>query len=136
MNVRTFAIAAAIVGGLTAALPLYAAGLRCPAELPSQDSRFEQVGSTPARPAPLEGMRLFDGTPGEEAKAAPAELAPDDEAEAGGSLNVAWRLSGSENLLMVCDYRKSATYYRANVQPAPRSCSMKRNARGTVAYCE
>lgn len=118
--------------------PLQAAAvLRCPAELPSAHEGFEQVGPTPPTPKRLDGLRLFDGLPGEEAKAAPAELAPDRTKERGRSrLTAVWQLSGNGELLVVCTYRGSETHYRASPRPIPQSCTMERSAGHAIAYCE
>jgi hypothetical protein len=116
--------------------PAQAGAARCPEQLPADQAGFEQVGAAPRKVARLDRLRLFDGPPGEEAKPAPAELAPDRTAQRGGSIGTTWRFAGDESLLMVCAYRGTAAYYRATLNPLPRSCTMQRGASRTAASCE
>jgi hypothetical protein len=113
-----------------------AAELRCPAMLPFAHAGFEQVGATPAVPRPLEGMRLFDGTPGEEAKAAPAELAPDETQTRGRDVTTTWQFAGDEKLLVLCIYGGSQAYYRIAPHPLPSRCVLRRDNFRTDGWCE
>ena len=115
---------------------LQAAVVRCPADLSSPHPGFEQMGTTPARPAPLENMRLFDGKPGEETRASPADLAPDESVEHRGGFISHWTFAGSEGLLMVCAYKGSKTYLRTQPRPMPKRCTLDTSPTRTNASCE
>jgi hypothetical protein len=82
-------------------------------------------------------MRLFDGPPGEELKSSPAELAPDTtKVERGRGFTSTWRFAGSENLLMVCTFDGSRTYYRARVSPIPKTCTLHDDGGLVQAWCD
>jgi hypothetical protein len=115
---------------------LHAAVVRCPADLSSPHLGFEQMGATPARPAPLGNMRLFDGKPGEETQAAPADLAPDESVEHRGGLTSHWTFAGNESLLIVCTYKGSPTYLRTQPRPMPKRCTLDTGPARTNASCE
>jgi hypothetical protein len=113
-----------------------AAPVVCPAELPSPGTGFDQVGGTPAKQFVLDAMRLFDGPPGEEMQKSPAELAPDSAVLKNHDLTSTWIFAGNEKLLLVCSYRGTKTYYRTVIRGLPKTCTMHRDARRTVAACE
>jgi len=81
-------------------------------------------------------MRLFDGPPGEELKTSPAELAPDSTRLTRGGFDSTWRFAGDEDLLMVCIYNGSGTYYRARPRPLPRACFLRKDNEVTRAWCD
>jgi len=81
-------------------------------------------------------MRLFDGPPGEELKAYPAELAPDGTVERNRGFTSTWRFAGNENLLMVCTYDGSRTYYWAHVSPVPKACTLQDDGGLVQAWCD
>jgi len=81
-------------------------------------------------------MKLFDGPPGEELKAVPADLAPDRTRERSGGFTSAWRFAGNEDLLMVCTYDGSGTYYRARPSPLPSRCTLRNENGLTQAWCD
>lgn len=112
-----------------------AAPVACPASLPSAGTGFEQEGATPPVSAALDTMRLFDGPPGEEQRPSPAELAPDSARERGGILTSTWIFAGNEKLLLVCAYRGTKTYYRAQVPQLPKTCTLHRDAHRTIGGC-
>lgn len=116
--------------------PPAVAALICPTQLPSSHFGFEQVGPTPSNSKRLKGFRLFDGPPGEESKTAPVELAPDHTSEQPGGWTQTWRFAGNEDLLMVCVYTGSATYYRAQPRPIPGVCAVESKSARIVARCE
>jgi hypothetical protein len=124
--------------GLTAliATPLSAAELRCPPLLPGPHPGFDQVGPIPTAHWQLAHMRLFDGPPGEETKEAPAELAPDTSKKHRGGFTNIWSFGGSENLLMVCAYDGSRTYYRTTVRALPKSCTEESNKGLVQGWCQ
>jgi hypothetical protein len=135
MSIRGVAIAVTLGLAVLAARPLEAAILTCPAQLPSPHAGFELVGTAPSDPRPLDALRLYDGPPGEESRASPAELAPADTTEHQGTLTATWTFAGNEALLMVCVYRDSPSYYRGEPRPMPDRCSMERSLSRTVAGC-
>jgi hypothetical protein len=113
-----------------------AAQIVCPAQLPAAETSFEQVGPTPPKTATLDTMRLFDGPPGEEQRQFPAELAPDSAIQKHGTLTSTWIFAGNENLLLICDYRGTKTYYRTHVPHIPKTCTLHREAHQTTTSCE
>ena len=129
---------AAVILGLAGGAQ--AAALRCPGRMPGPHDGFTQVGPVPPRKLPLLGMRLFDGPPGEESRAAPAQLAPDEvtpqPGTRPGSLTARWRFAGGEHLLLVCDYRDTGSYYRRAATTLPHACSIVRGPDGIMAACE
>jgi hypothetical protein len=118
---------------ILAASPLSAADLRCPPRLPGPHPGFEQVGPIPTAHWLLWRMQLFAAPPGREA---PAELAPGQTIERSDSLTLTWHLAGNEDLLMICLYDGSGTYYRARPRPVPTSCTMRNDNGLTQAWCE
>jgi hypothetical protein len=124
----------ALLAGLTGCAQ--AAGLRCPGRMPGPHDGFEVIGRLPTSALPLDGMRLFDGPPGEETQPAPAELAPDGTTEAAGRLTAEWRFAGHERLLVVCTYRDTTSYYRAAPAKPPAHCTLARGPDGTIAECD
>ena len=116
--------------------PLAAAELRCPPRMPGLHEGFEQVGPVPTAHWLLQAMRLFDGPPGEELKQAPADLAPDQTVERRGGYTNTWRFTGSGDLLMVCTYNGSGTYYRARVHPLPSVCTLRDDNGLRQAWCD
>jgi hypothetical protein len=104
--------------------------------MPGIHGGFEQAGPVPTAHWQLRRLRLFDGSPGEELKTAPAELAPDGTTEHRGGFTSTWRFEGNEELLMVCDYNGSQTRYFASPRPLPRGCIMERTDGLTQAWCE
>jgi hypothetical protein len=113
--------------------PLAAAELRCPPRLPGPHPGFEQVGPIPTAHWLLWRMRLFDA---QKDKDAPAELAPSGAVELHDRFRLTWQFTGSENLLIVCLYDGSGTYYRARPQPLPEHCTMSNDNGPTQAWCE
>jgi len=113
-----------------------AAPVTCPAQLPAVGTSFDQIGATPAKPAALDTMRLFDGPPGEELQKSPAELAPDSALLKNHDLTSSWIFAGNEKLLLVCTYRSTKTYYRTQIPRLPKTCTLHRNTHQTVAACE
>jgi hypothetical protein len=116
--------------------PLAAAELRCPPKLPSAQAGFEQVGPVPTAHWQLKGMRLFDGPPGEELKPSPAELAPDATTGGRAGFTSTWRFAGTEDLLLVCLYNGSGTYFRARPKPLPTGCTLRNSNGLTQAWCD
>jgi hypothetical protein len=82
------------------------------------------LGTAPAAPALLHAARLFDGPPGEENAASPAELAPDSVTGSGNNLVTTWTFAGSEKLLLVCTYAGTSAYYRAVIAKVPHACTL------------
>src|SRR5580658_8394716 len=100
-----------LVAGLAlafAATPALAAEQHCPPRLPGPHPGFEQSGPVPAAHWLLWGMKLFDGRPG---KIPPPEFAPDSKAERRDGITLVWRFTLDQDLLMVCVYNGSGTYY-------------------------
>ena len=112
------------------------AAVECPVVLPAPHTDFEQIGSSPAAGRPLSGLRLLDGAPGEEAKSAPVELAPDSTTRRRGGFINTWIFAGDEALLMVCNYHGTSTYYRAQPRPLPRTCTLRQDGGKTIARCD
>jgi hypothetical protein len=119
-----------------AASPLTAAELRCPPRLPGTHAGFEQVGPVPAAHWLLRRMRLFNVPLDATSKTPPAELLPDRTVEHGDVAISTWRFAGNENLLMVCSYNGSGTYYVSRVRPPPTSCAMLDTDGLRRAWCE
>ena len=117
-------------------LSVSAATLTCPPSLPSTHPGFEQVGPVPTAHWQLKDMRLFDGPPGEETKPAPAQLAPDGTVTHQGGHTSTWKFGGKENLLVVCAYNGSATYYRARPNPPPKLCTLRQDRGLTRGWCD
>jgi hypothetical protein len=126
----------ALILALIVSAPSHAIELRCPPRLPGPHPGFEQVGPVPTAHWLLRRMRLFDGPPGEELKSAPAELAPDRTTERRGGLTSTWRFAGEEDLLVVCIYDGSGTYYRAGPHPLPEKCTVRDDNGLSLAWCE
>jgi hypothetical protein len=126
---------AAIVLLALATQQAMATPVACPPALPAAGTGFEQVGPTPPAAAALDTMRLFDGRPGEEQLASPAELAPDSAIEKGNSLTSTWIFAGNEKLLLVRAYRGTKAYYRMQVPWLPKTCTMHRDAHRTTGGC-
>ncbi len=106
--------------------------LRCPPRLPGPHAGFVQIGPVPAAHWLLWRMRLFDAGNG---RAAPKELAPGQMTEQSNGFTLTWHLSGVEDLLMVCRYNGSETYYRARPDPPPATCTMRNDNGLTQAWC-
>ncbi len=127
-------------GGLVVLLALagcaHAAETSCPGRMPGPHAGFEQMGPLPPGKLPLRGIRLFDGPPGEESQAAPAELAPDDTTRHAGVETTRWRFAGDEHVLLVCSYRDTSSYYRMALPTVPGACSMTDAPDGVVAGCQ
>ncbi len=111
------------------------AAIECPATLPGPHDRFELVGTVPAKVAVLDGLRLFDGQRGEENKTAPVELAPDSATNKAGGFATKWILGGDETVLMLCTYLGTNAYYRADIRPVPRVCTLTTGASKVTASC-
>jgi hypothetical protein len=135
-SIRLRRFAAFLGVAVAAANPASSAELRCPPRLPGLHPGFEQMGPVPAAHWLLWRMRLFDGAPGEELKAYPAELAPDSSVERNRGLTSTWRFAGKQNLLMVCTYDGSGTYYRARVSPIPKTCTLQDDGGLVQAWCD
>jgi hypothetical protein len=131
-----FPCAGPILLGLSALGSAPAEALQCPPTIPGAHVNFEQVGPAPTTAKRLDGLRLFDGPPGEEAKDAPAELAPDHSADRQGGFEAVWRFADNETLLMVCAYHGTKTYLRARPLPPPRFCIVQRVGEHTAAECK
>jgi hypothetical protein len=116
--------------------PVSAAELRCPPRLPGAHAGFERVGPVPTAHWLLHDMRLFDGLEGEELKTAPAELAPDSSHENRGGFTSIWKFDGTGNLLLVCTYNGSGTYYRALTRQPPTRCISQSENGLTQAWCQ
>jgi hypothetical protein len=78
-------------------------------------------------------MRLFEGQPGTDAR---KQFAPDSTIERPGGYTAVWRFTLDEDLLMVCVYRGSGTYYYARRQAPPGRCVMNDDNGLTQAWCE
>jgi hypothetical protein len=78
-------------------------------------------------------MRLFDGRPGDDARKG---LPPDSTIERRDGFTSVWRFTTDEDLLMVCLYRGSGTYYYARRQVPPGRCVMDDDNGLTRAWCE
>jgi hypothetical protein len=113
--------------------PLSAADLRCPPRLPGPHPGFEQVGPVPAAHWLLWRMRLFDAPPGEHPS---AELMPSLTVEHRDAFTLNWHISGDDDVLMLCLYDGSGTYYRARFHPPPVSCILRDDNGLTQAWCE
>jgi hypothetical protein len=113
--------------------PLAAAELHCPPRLPGPHVGFELSGPIPAAHWLLWRMRLFEGRPSDDAR---KEFAPDDKIERRDGLTSVWRFTLDEDLLMVCIYNGSGSYYYARRQAPPGRCVMDDNNGLTRAWCE
>ena len=82
---------------------------RCPPTAAGEAHLRAPVGWTAAPIAavhPFERIELFAGPMGEQAKDAPASLAPDDERRSGRRLTQVWRVGGETGgVVLVCRYR-------------------------------
>lgn len=116
-----------------AANPAVGADLRCPPRLPGPHPGFEQVGPIPAAHWLLWRMRLFDAPPGEDS---PTELEPGQSVARRDGFTLTWHLKGDEDLLIVCLYDGSGTYYRARPRPMPARCTLRNDNGLTWAWCE
>ena len=113
--------------------PVSAADLRCPPRLPGPHPGFEQVGPVPTAHWLLWRMRLFDVPPGND----PAtELAPSLTFEHRDVFTLTWHIGGDDDLLMLCLYDGSGTYYRARLRPPPADCILRDDNGLTQALCE
>ena len=113
--------------------PLAAADLRCPPRLPGPHPGFEQVGPIPAAHWLLWRMRLFNSSPSRDQ---PVELTPGVTAERRDAVTLTWHPAGIDDLVMVCLYNGSGTYYRAHPRSLPASCTMRNDNGLTQAWCE
>ena len=113
--------------------PACAADLFCPPRMPGPHPGFDQVGPVPAAHWLLRRMRLFDTT---RSQGAAKELAPGQTIGNGDGSTSTWRFSGNENLLMMCSYNGSGTYYVARPDPAPTLCVTHEDNGLTRAWCE
>jgi len=113
--------------------PLAAAELHCPPRLPGPHIGFERSGPIPAAHWLLWRMRLFDGHPGNDVR---EEFAPDDKIERRDGFTSVWRFTADQDLLMVCLYDGSGSYYFAYRQAPPARCVMDDNNGLTRAWCE
>jgi hypothetical protein len=116
-----------------AATPALATELRCPPRLPGPHPGFEQSGPVPAAHWLLWGMKLFDGRPG---KNPPPEFAPDNTVERRDGVTLVWRFTLNQDLLMVCVYNGSGTYYYTQRQAPPGLCVMDDDNGLTRAWCQ
>jgi hypothetical protein len=128
-------VRAALTIGLMifAARPLAAAEVHCPPRLPGPHAGFERSGPIPAAHWLLWRMRLFGIGPGNDPH---KELAPDDKIERGDGSTSVWRFTADQDLLMVCLYDGSGSYYFAYRQTAPGRCVMDDSNGLTRAWCE
>jgi hypothetical protein len=94
---------------------------------------FQQSGPVPAAHWLLWRMKLFDGRPG---KNSPPEFAPDNTAERHEGFTSVWRFTLNQDLVMVCIYRGSGTYYFAHRQAPPGLCVMDDDNGLARAWCE
>jgi hypothetical protein len=82
---------------------------RCPATARGEAHLRAPAGWTAdpvAAAHPFERIELFAGQMGEQAKEAPASLAPDDERRSGRRLTQVWRVGGETGgVVLVCRYR-------------------------------
>jgi hypothetical protein len=136
MFFRRFIGASALLTTGLGAPSLAAAELRCPPRLPGPHPGFERVGPIPTAHWLLRHMKLYEGAPGEELKSAPAQLAPDNSSERPGGYTAVWRFGGIRDLLIVCTYDGSGTYYRAQPSPVPASCTVRDDKGLIQAWCE
>lgn len=125
------ALAIGLIG--IAAGRLSAAELHCPPRLPGPHAGFERSGPIPAAHWLLWRMRLFDGHPGNEAR---KEFAPDDKIERRDGSTSVWRFIADQDLLVVCLYDGSGSYYFAYHQSPPGRCVMDDNNGLIRAWCE
>ncbi len=116
--------------------PLFAATIRCPPMLPSAHPGFEQIGPVPAWHWQLMRLQLFEAPATEASKTAPTERLPNESVERSDGYTLNWEFSGNEDLLMVCIYNGSATYYVAPLRPAPKICTMRNDNGLTQVWCE
>jgi hypothetical protein len=127
----TCAIAVILMGSAIA--PLRASISRCPERLPGPHAGFERSGPIPAAHWLLWGMKLFDGRQG---KNPPPEFAPDNKVERSDGITLVWRFTLNQDLLMVCIYNGSGTYYYAHRKAPPGFCVMDDDNGLTRAWCE
>jgi len=104
--------------------------------LPAPHGSFEQLGAPPAKPAPLDGLRLFDGPPGEENATAPVELAPDSSKSIPSGYLNDYTFGATGKILMVCTYRGTDSYFRNQLPAPPKRCSVRHTNHETIASCE
>jgi len=123
-----------VLFGLTALAvgPLRAAALQCPPRLPGPHPGFEQIGPVPAAHWLLWRMQLFDAPP---TKDAPIELAPRQMSTRHDGFIMTWQLKSAGDLLMMCRYDGSETYYRAH-PGLPANCTIRNDDGLTQAWCE
>jgi hypothetical protein len=113
--------------------PLFAAELRCPPRLPGQHAGFAQSGPIPSAHWLLWRMRLFDGRPDNGTR---KEFTPDSTIERRDGVTLVWRFTLDEDLLMVCIYDGSGTYYYARRQAPPGRCVLDDDNGLTRAWCD
>jgi hypothetical protein len=110
-----------------------ATDLRCPPRLPGPHPGFDQAGPVPAGHWLPRRMRLFNNPVGD---GATAELAPANIIQDRDDFLATWRFAGGEELLMLCVYNGSGTYYYARPRPLPPRCTMRNDIGLTQAWCE
>lgn len=116
--------------------PLAAAAIRCPPRLPGPHAGFDQVGPVPAAHWLLRSMRLFDLPPAEQANDPATEVVPRSRIEAADGYTSTWRFTGNDDLLVVCTYNGSGTYYRARLHPPPARCTVQDTYGLRQAWCD
>ena len=116
--------------------PLTAADVRCPPRLPGPHPGFEQIGPVPAAHWLLHRMRLFDVAAARQNNEAPAEVHPERTVEGPDSFISTWRFTGNEDLVMICTYNGSGTYYRARLRALPSDCTIRDDNGLRQAWCD
>ena len=128
------AVRTVVLGAIVLATnPGRAAEQRCPPRLPGLHAGFTQSGPIPAAHWLLWRMRLFDW--GADKNPRP-EFAPDKIIKRHDGFTSTWNFTLDEDLMMVCLYRGSGTYYFARRQAPPGRCVMDDENGLTRAWCE
>jgi hypothetical protein len=78
-------------------------------------------------------MRLFDGRPSDGPR---AEIAPDSVIQRRDGSTMVWQVTAGEDLLVVCLYDGSGTYYYARWQDTPGRCVMDDSTGLILAWCD
>jgi hypothetical protein len=115
---------------------LSAAELRCPGRLPGPHPGFAQIGPIPTAHWLLWRMGLFTLPPDNDSQIPLLEREPDSTTPRPDGYIATWHFANPADLLMICVYDGSATYYQARPRPPPTSCTTVSDNGLTLAWCE
>jgi hypothetical protein len=120
------------LGALIAVLAFPAASgadeLACPPTYSKPPDSASSLVGTVKEGAKLHAVQVISGRPGEEAKEAPATLAPDSEVRRGKEIVQTWPLSPDEieeGVILVCYYAGSKGYLRFQLKPGMAECTAR-----------